>query len=206
MWGTLSDKRTGLLFAVAAGPCRCSHSWVWVPRDSCTYFTVSHWDFPNPEGQVPHIYIPQLYTPSHWVPVLLPLMTQGYGGGIQTRLHTGSHSAGRHLAGLGDIASGQTQPKTPLPTICLLSHLCLLRRSHYLVAVETFAELFPSNSRLLASQFGFQQTLPQYTQGCSFLFEYLKLYVILTFLHYVNLHLRHTVSMWLLFAGLVCPP
>jgi hypothetical protein len=41
MWGVLSDERTGLSFAIAAGPRQCSHSRVrvtWVKRP---YFTVS---------------------------------------------------------------------------------------------------------------------------------------------------------------------
>jgi hypothetical protein len=34
MWGTLSDERTGLSFATAAGSRWCSHFWVRVPWDS----------------------------------------------------------------------------------------------------------------------------------------------------------------------------
>jgi hypothetical protein len=41
MWGALSDERTGLLFAIAAGPRQRSHSRVRVPWDSRPYFTVS---------------------------------------------------------------------------------------------------------------------------------------------------------------------
>jgi hypothetical protein len=41
MWGALSDKRTGLLFTIAADPDQCSHSQVWVPWDLQPYFTVS---------------------------------------------------------------------------------------------------------------------------------------------------------------------
>jgi hypothetical protein len=43
MWGALSDERTGLPFAIGAGPRPRSHSWIRVPRDSWRpYFTV--WD------------------------------------------------------------------------------------------------------------------------------------------------------------------
>jgi hypothetical protein len=38
MWGP--DKRTGLSFTVAAGPCQRSHSQVRVPWDSWPYFTL----------------------------------------------------------------------------------------------------------------------------------------------------------------------
>jgi hypothetical protein len=41
MWGTLSDKRTGLSFTIAASPQQCSHFWVWVPWYLWSYFTVS---------------------------------------------------------------------------------------------------------------------------------------------------------------------
>jgi hypothetical protein len=41
LWGTLSDKRTGLSFVYAAGPSQCSLSRVRVPWDSRLYFTVS---------------------------------------------------------------------------------------------------------------------------------------------------------------------
>jgi hypothetical protein len=40
-WGALSDERTGLPFAIAAGPCQRSHSRVRVPWDSLPYFAVS---------------------------------------------------------------------------------------------------------------------------------------------------------------------
>jgi hypothetical protein len=41
MWSALSDGRTGLSFAYAAGPCQRSLSRVRVPLDSRPYFTVS---------------------------------------------------------------------------------------------------------------------------------------------------------------------
>jgi hypothetical protein len=40
-WGALSDKRTGLLFKIAAGPGQRSHSQVQVTRDSWPHTTVS---------------------------------------------------------------------------------------------------------------------------------------------------------------------
>jgi hypothetical protein len=52
------------------------------------------WDSPQSIGPGPRIYIPGTgwpsYTPGHWVPILSPLTnSQGYGGSILTRLHTG---------------------------------------------------------------------------------------------------------------------
>jgi hypothetical protein len=41
MWGSLSNERARLLFAIAAGPRQRSQSWVWVLWDSRPYFTVS---------------------------------------------------------------------------------------------------------------------------------------------------------------------
>jgi hypothetical protein len=41
IWGALSNERTGLSFAIAAGPRQLSHSRVPVPWDSRSYFTVS---------------------------------------------------------------------------------------------------------------------------------------------------------------------
>jgi hypothetical protein len=59
MWGALSDKRTGLPFTIVAGPRQRNHSWVWVPRDSWPYFTVSDSTLPQPGGPCPRIYILQ---------------------------------------------------------------------------------------------------------------------------------------------------
>jgi hypothetical protein len=41
MWDVLSDERTGLSFAIAAGPRQRSHFWVRDPWYSRQYFTVS---------------------------------------------------------------------------------------------------------------------------------------------------------------------
>jgi hypothetical protein len=59
IWGALFDERTGLPFTVAAGPRQHSNSWVWVPRDSWPYYTVSDSRLPQPGGPAPRIYIPQ---------------------------------------------------------------------------------------------------------------------------------------------------
>jgi hypothetical protein len=59
MWGALSDERTNMSFAIAAGPRQRSHSQVRVPRDSWPYFSVSDSRLPYPGGPGPRIYIPQ---------------------------------------------------------------------------------------------------------------------------------------------------
>jgi hypothetical protein len=63
----LSDERTGLPFAFAAGPRQGCHFRARVPWDSRPYFTVSHLR----------------------LPFLSPSTTRSYGGGIRPRLHTG---------------------------------------------------------------------------------------------------------------------
>jgi hypothetical protein len=59
MWSALSDERTGLPFIISAGPRQRNHSWVWFPRSSWPYFTVSDSRLPQPGGPSPRIYIPQ---------------------------------------------------------------------------------------------------------------------------------------------------
>jgi hypothetical protein len=59
MWGAVSDKRTGLSFAVAADLRQGSHSRVRVPRDLSPYLTVSDLRLPQPGGPGHRIYISQ---------------------------------------------------------------------------------------------------------------------------------------------------
>jgi hypothetical protein len=75
MWGTLSDERMGLSFKIAAGPRQRSHSRVPVSRSRLS----------QPGGTGPCIYIPQALG-SLFVAFY---ETQGYGGGIRSRLHRG---------------------------------------------------------------------------------------------------------------------
>jgi hypothetical protein len=95
MWGALSDERTGLSFIVAAGLRQRNHSRVQIPWDSCPYFTASDSRLPQPGGSGPPIYIPQEQDGPVYPQALGSLFvasydTRGYGGGIRTRLHTGS--------------------------------------------------------------------------------------------------------------------
>jgi hypothetical protein len=59
MWGTLSNKRAGLPFTMAAGPHQHSHSRAWVLQNSWPHFTVSDSRLPQPGGPGSHIYIPE---------------------------------------------------------------------------------------------------------------------------------------------------
>jgi hypothetical protein len=68
MWGALSDERTGMTFTIAAGPRQRSNSRVRIPWDSRPYFTVSDLES-------------SLFVASY--------DSQGYGGGIRHRIHTG---------------------------------------------------------------------------------------------------------------------
>jgi hypothetical protein len=59
MWGVFSHERTGLSFAIAAGPRQRSHSRVLVQRDSWPYLTVSDSSLFQPGEPGPRIYITQ---------------------------------------------------------------------------------------------------------------------------------------------------
>jgi hypothetical protein len=131
MWGALSDERTGLSFTIAVGPRQRSHWRVRVPRDSWPYFTVSDSRLPLPGGPGPRIYMPQ----EKGDPVIPPgtgfhfrpsYDSQGYGGGIRTRLYAGYwptfHIGPRY------VASAWTTKKTPLLKFlccCVLIRCCL---------------------------------------------------------------------------------
>jgi hypothetical protein len=83
----------GLSFTIAAGPRQRSHSQFRVTRDS-SHFIVTGAKLPQPGGPGPRSYIPQeqggpVTTPRHWVPFVVSYDSQGYGGGIRSRLHTG---------------------------------------------------------------------------------------------------------------------
>jgi hypothetical protein len=73
----------GVPFKIAAGPRQCSHSRVRVPRNS--YITVSDSRLPKPGGPGPDIYVPQALG----YILVASYDSQGYGGDIRTRPHTG---------------------------------------------------------------------------------------------------------------------
>jgi hypothetical protein len=95
MLDSLSDERTGLSFTIFAGLRRCSHSRARVPRDPWPYFTVSDSRLPQTWRDRSPIYTPtrnrvaQLYPQTLGSLFVASCNSQGYGGGIRTRLHTG---------------------------------------------------------------------------------------------------------------------
>jgi hypothetical protein len=94
MWGALSGERTGLSFTSSTGSRQRSHSRVRVPQNSWPYFTVSIRDSSNLEGQVPIFISPRnrvarLYPQALGSLFVASYNSQGYGGGIRTRLHAG---------------------------------------------------------------------------------------------------------------------
>jgi hypothetical protein len=89
LWGALSDEKTGLQFAMQSlnGPSRA---------EPVTILYCLIWNTPNLEVQVPVFISPrnrvaQLYTQALGSFYVAPYDSQGYGGGIVTRLHTSEH-------------------------------------------------------------------------------------------------------------------
>jgi hypothetical protein len=85
-----------LLLTIAADPRQRSHSQVRVPRDSRPYFTLSDSRLPHLEDQAPVFISPrdrvaQLYPQALGSHFVASYDSQGYGGGIRTRLHTGMY-------------------------------------------------------------------------------------------------------------------
>jgi hypothetical protein len=127
IWDSLSDERTGLSFTIAAGPRQCSHSRVWVPRDSWPHFTVSDSRLPKFRGPGPRIYIPQ----GQGGPVIPPVTgslfvasyhSQGCGGGIQTCLHARALTDSNNwITSPRYVAPARTARKPSLPLLRVLS-------------------------------------------------------------------------------------
>jgi hypothetical protein len=105
-WGALSDKRMGLSFVCAAGPCQRSLSWVLVPWDLRPYLTVS--DLRLPFSSPPT-------TRRVTVEVFDPASTR-----VCPLLATGSHY----------IASAQTLQKKPFQQRLWLLYVYLLTSNH----------------------------------------------------------------------------
>jgi hypothetical protein len=106
----------GLSFTIAAGPRQRSHYWVQVPRGSW-HFTVSDSRLPRPGGPGPRMYIPQeqggpVIPPGTVFLFVASYDSQGYGGGIRTRLHTGICRLSTNCPGYN--ISARTAKKTPL--------------------------------------------------------------------------------------------
>jgi hypothetical protein len=94
MWGAVSDERMGLSFTVFAGPGQRSHSRVRVPRTRDHILPSQIRDPPNLEGQLSGFIslrnlVAQLYLQALGFIFVASYDSQGYCGGIQTRLHAG---------------------------------------------------------------------------------------------------------------------
>jgi hypothetical protein len=94
-WSALSVERMGLSFPTAACPRQLSRSRVRVPRDSWLYLTVSDSRIPQPGGPGPVFISPRNRVARLYHQVLDYIFvasydSQGYGGGIRTRLRAGS--------------------------------------------------------------------------------------------------------------------
>jgi hypothetical protein len=81
-------------FTIANGPPQSSHSRVWILQDSWPYFTVSGLRLTQPGGPDPvfislRIRVAQLYPQELGSLFVASYHSQGYGGGIRTRLYTG---------------------------------------------------------------------------------------------------------------------
>jgi hypothetical protein len=100
LWGTLSEKKTGLSFVHAAGPCQRSLSRVRVPWYPRPYLLSQIWDFP----------FRRLYD------------SQGHGGGIRPRLHTGLSLS---VTCPAYNTSARTAQKTPFPVVLLFCHVAV---------------------------------------------------------------------------------
>jgi hypothetical protein len=107
----LYDERTGLSFTIFAGPRQHSHSQVRVPRDLYHILVSQIRDSANLEGQV-FVFmshrnkVTQLYPQALGSPFVASSDSQGYGGGIRTRLHTPLKSVkSKHIATDGQSVS-----------------------------------------------------------------------------------------------------
>jgi hypothetical protein len=107
IWGAFSDERTCLSFTIADGPSQGSHSRVRVPRDS---FETP----PNLEGEAP-IFISSRNMVARLYPQALGSFfvasydSQGYGGGIRSRLRAGATTTERARLPLSCVISLPTK-------------------------------------------------------------------------------------------------
>jgi hypothetical protein len=93
MWGALSEERIGLSFTITAVPRQRGHPRVSSPVGLMTIFYCLIRDSPNLEGQVPVFISPrnrvaQLYPQAMGSLFVASYDSQGYGGGIRTRLQS----------------------------------------------------------------------------------------------------------------------
>jgi hypothetical protein len=109
--GAFSKERTGLSFTTVAGRRQRSHFRVLVLRVSGPYFTVWELRLPKPGSQVSWKRVAQLYPHALGSHFVASYDSQGYDGGIRTRLHMGIRRG--HCFERQSTASGRTKEKTP---------------------------------------------------------------------------------------------
>jgi hypothetical protein len=126
----------GPSFTIVAVLLQRSHSWVQVPWDSRPHSTFSDsrislmW-----RARYPYFYSPEIwwpgYTPRHWVPLFVVTKdSQGYGGGIRTRLHRGPASLTAHST-LTTQLCGRRGPCLQRDLMCNdLLVLCVLKMEY----------------------------------------------------------------------------
>jgi hypothetical protein len=96
MWDALSDDRKGLPFTIAASPHQRSHFWDRGTRDHILLSQIR--DSRNLEGQVPVFISPRNRVARLYPQALGSLFvafydSQGYSGGIRTRLHAEANNS-----------------------------------------------------------------------------------------------------------------
>jgi hypothetical protein len=143
----------GLSFTITAGPRQRSHSQVRAPRDPWPYFTVSDSRLTEPRGPGPRIYIPQEQGGPDIPQALGSLFvasydSQGYGGGMRPRLHTGVISSYSHVYDCEyrrvldwwlDLLESLTQRVKWLYNSPLLTHTHTHTHTHTLVSTVMFS-------------------------------------------------------------------
>jgi hypothetical protein len=155
VWSALSDERTCLSFTIVAFLRQCSHSRVWIPRDSWPHFTVS--DFrPLRTCRARSLY---LYPQEQNCPIILPdigfpfrrLLRPAEGGGtriqLQARRTENVSSAIRGLI----VERKTTYPRNFwLATAVVLSPVCTtVAGSHninYIIILRHFESAFMASA------------------------------------------------------------
>jgi hypothetical protein len=142
MWGALSDERMGLSFVYATGPCQRSLSQVWVPLVLATIFYCLRFGT-------------SLFVASY--------DSQGHGGGIRPRLHTGvfSLTVCQWLLASRYIDLGRTSRKTRR---CPAMYICEPHRKHRFLYRCIYSAVTPlthgASSSWEAENCGATQELP----------------------------------------------
>jgi hypothetical protein len=128
------------VFSIAAGHHQRSHSQDRVPRDLWPYLLSQIREFPNIEGQVPvfislRIRVAQLYSQALGTLFFASYDSQGYSGGIRTRLHTGTRQLKVKVKVTLRLMVSQSENLGVEPHLGLMTRYLLLLDSYGLVLV-----------------------------------------------------------------------